>query len=221
VGQKDVISACKIIILGPPGAGKGTQAELISQKLGIPHIATGDILRDEAKRKTRLGQKAKEYMVQGLLVPDDLVIAIVKKRLAEAGKDGFILDGFPRTREQAEALEDFTNLDLALNIKLSATEIVRRLSSRRVCEDCGRNYNLVLKPPKQEGRCDLCGGRLFQRPDDRPEVIKQRYEVYTQQSAPLVQFYKERSILREIDGEKAVEDVLQNVLKAIKNNDND
>lgn len=218
MGQKDVNSnACKIIILGPPGAGKGTQAEFIAQRLGLPHIATGDILRDEVKRKTKLGQKAKEYLERGLLVPDDLVIAIVKERLA--GKDGFILDGFPRTREQAQALEDLVNLDLVLNIKLSAAELIRRLSARRVCADCGRNYNLLLRPPKQEGRCDLCGGRLFQRPDDQPEVIKQRYEVYEQQSAPLVQFYKERSILREIDGEGAVEEVLQDVLKAVNNND--
>ncbi|RLE35899.1 adenylate kinase, partial [Candidatus Acetothermia bacterium] len=171
----------KIILLGPPGAGKGTQAKRIVAKTGLLHLSTGDILRDEVARGTELGKQAKAYMDRGDLVPDELIIGMIRGRIEDA--DGFILDGFPRTVAQAEALERITPVDVVIDIELERDEVIRRLSSRRVCRNCGRIYNLISNPPKLDGKCDACGGELYQRDDDRPEVIENRYDVYTSSTA--------------------------------------
>lgn len=208
------MSARRIIILGPPGAGKGTQAALLAKRLNIAHIATGDILREEVKRATSLGLQAKRYMERGELVPDDVIIDMVKGKLAK--QEGFVLDGFPRTLKQAQALEGL-KIDVALNIELSREELIERLSARRVCQRCGRSYNLRSEPPKDNLICDSCGGGLIERSDDRPEVIARRYDIYQQQSAPVVEFYRKRGVLKEIDGNRAIEAVFGEVLLAISN----
>jgi adenylate kinase len=200
----------KIALLGPPGAGKGTQAKLIAARSGLIHLSTGDILRDEVARATELGRAAKGYMDRGDLVPDRLIIDMIKGRIAEA--DGFILDGFPRTVAQAEALTDITPIDLAINIALSREDVIDRLSSRRVCRECGKIYNLLFNPPADEERCDACGGELFQRDDDRPAVIENRYDVYMQATAPLIDFYRTRGVLHEVDGAQPTEVVLEEIM---------
>lgn len=200
----------RITLLGPPGAGKGTQAKLIAEATGLVHLSTGDILRDEVTRKTKLGQKAKEYMDRGDLVPDGLIIAMIRKRIE--GTEGAILDGFPRTVAQAEALAKITALDLAINIKLSRDEVIRRLSSRRVCRECGKIYNLLFDPPKVDARCNACGGELFQRDDDRVEVIENRYDVYMRATAPLIDFYHQRGLLHEVDGAAPTSEVLDRIM---------
>jgi len=204
----------RITLLGPPGAGKGTQAKLLAAKNGLVHLSTGDILRDEVARDTELGRLAKGYMNRGDLVPDTLIIDMIKGRLDEDG--GFILDGFPRTVTQAEALEKIISIDVAINIALSREEVIRRLSSRRVCRDCGKIYNLLYNSPKNEGVCDGCGGELFQRYDDRREVIENRYDVYIDATAPLINFYKERSLLKNVDGSQPTELVSDQILAALR-----
>ncbi|MEA3239715.1 MAG: adenylate kinase [Candidatus Bipolaricaulota bacterium] len=204
----------RIILLGPPGAGKGTQAKLLAAKNGLLHLSTGDILRDEVARDTELGKLAKGYMNRGDLVPDTLIIDMIKGRLDEDG--GFILDGFPRTVTQAEALEKIISIDVAIYIALSREEVIRRLSSRRVCRDCGKIYNLLYNSPKNEGVCDACGGELFQRDDDKREVIENRYDVYTGATAPLINFYKERSLLKNVDGSQPSELVSDQILMALR-----
>ena len=204
----------RITLLGPPGAGKGTQAKLLAAKNGLMHLSTGDILRDEVARDTELGRLAKGYMNRGDLVPDTLIIDMIKGRLDEDG--GFILDGFPRTVTQAEALEKIISIDVAINIALSREEVIRRLSSRRVCRDCGKIYNLLYNAPKHEGVCDACGGELFQRDDDRREVIENRYDVYIEATAPLINFYKERSLLKNVDGSQPTELVSDQILVALR-----
>lgn len=204
----------RIILLGPPGAGKGTQAKLLAAKNGLLHLSTGDILRDEVARDTELGRLAKGYMNRGDLVPDTLIIDMIKGRLDEDG--GFILDGFPRTVTQAEALEKIISIDVAIYIALSREEVIRRLSSRRVCRDCGKIYNLLYNSPKNEGVCDACGGELFQRDDDKREVIENRYDVYTGATAPLINFYKERSLLKNVDGSQPSELVSDQILVALR-----
>lgn len=200
----------RIALLGPPGAGKGTQAKLISDKTGLCHLSTGDILRDEVARGTEIGRAAKLHMDRGDLVPDKLIIDMIHERIAET--DGFILDGFPRTVAQAEALLKITPLDLMINITLSRAEVIKRLSSRRVCRECGKIYNLLFNPPKIKTRCDICGGELFQRDDDRPEVVDNRYDVYMQATVPLVDFYRERGLLREVDGAQPTAMVLDRIM---------
>lgn len=200
----------RIALLGPPGAGKGTQAKLISDKTGLCHLSTGDILRDEVAHGTEIGRAAKLHMDRGDLVPDKLIIDMIHERIAKT--DGFILDGFPRTVAQAEALLKITSLDLMINITLSRAEVIKRLSSRRVCRECGKIYNLLFNPPKIKTRCDLCGGELFQRDDDRPEVVDNRYDVYMQATAPLVDFYRERGLLREVDGAQPTAVVLNRIM---------
>lgn len=203
----------KIILLGPPGAGKGTQAKRLVEKTGLLHLSTGDILRDEVARGTDLGKQAKGYMDRGDLVPDELIIGMIRGRIEDA--DGFILDGFPRTVAQAEALERITSIDLVIDIDLSREEVIRRLSSRRVCRDCGKIYNLISNPPEVEGRCDACGGELYQRDDDRPEVIENRYDVYAASTAPLIEFYRARGLLTQVDGKASPEEIFSRIMSLI------
>jgi len=204
----------KIILLGPPGAGKGTQAKLLAAKNGLAHLSTGDILRDEVARGTDLGKKAQAYMDRGDLVPDQLIIDMIKGRLDESA--GFILDGFPRTVTQAEALEKLVAMDIAINIALSREDVIKRLSSRRVCRECGKIYNLLYNPPAVDGVCDECGGELYQRDDDKREVIENRYDVYEQATAPLIGFYKERGLLVDVDGARETEEVTEQITEALR-----
>jgi len=203
----------KIILLGPPGAGKGTQAKRIVEKTGLLHLSTGDILRDEVARGTELGKQAKAYMDRGDLVPDELIIGMIRGRIENA--DGFILDGFPRTVAQAEALERITPVDVVIDIELERDEVIRRLSSRRVCRNCGKIYNLISNPPKVDGKCDACGGELYQRDDDRPEVIENRYDVYTSSTAPLIEFYRSRGLLVEVDGKADPDAIFARIMEII------
>ncbi|MFQ6090550.1 MAG: adenylate kinase [Candidatus Bipolaricaulia bacterium] len=202
----------KVVLLGPPGAGKGTQAGLLAERLGLEHISTGDLLREEVHKRTELGRKAKGYMDRGELVPDDLIIEMLAGRL---NRD-FILDGFPRNLRQAEALAEVAEVDRVLDLELTEEEVVRRLSARRVCEGCGRNYNLLTNPPVTEGVCDACGGRLIQREDDRPEVIRRRYRVYEEETAPVKEFYRRLGLLAELDGARSIEEVFQEALQLLE-----
>lgn len=209
-----------IIFLGPPGAGKGTHAKEVSQILNIPHISTGDIFREAVKTQTELGVKVKEYLDAGKLVPDELVWAVVRDRLEkEDCKDGFILDGFPRTIPQAEMLDNYLKekktTPKVVYLDVSDELVIRRLSSRRVCKNCGAIYNLISMPPKKDGICDICGGELYQRSDDQPEVIKHRLETYYNETQPLIDYYKNRNYMHTIDAEGEREEVLKKILKVI------
>ena len=215
------LKARRIVLLGPPGAGKGTQAELLAQELAVPHIAAGDLLRAEVQRKSPLGQEAQGYMDRGELVPHELVVRIVGARLAEVGRQGFILDGFPRNLTQAEALEGLVKLDRVIHIDLSREQVIKRLSSRLVCAGCGQNYQ-ASSHLVQEGRCQRCGGELMRRPDDRPEVVAKRYdEQYNNHIEALLRFYQElgerqgRTLLRTVSGEGTVEQVRRRLLEAL------
>ncbi|QAT42074.1 adenylate kinase [Aminipila luticellarii] len=208
-----------LILLGPPGAGKGTQATRIIEKYGIPHISTGDIFRKNIKEGTALGKKAQEYMNKGELVPDDLVIEIATTRLLEEDcKEGFLLDGFPRTVYQAEKLDEFLEahgkkIDKVLDIAVEKEELMTRLIGRRVCKACGATYHIVNMPPAKEGICDVCGGELYQRSDDTEETVANRIEVYNSQTMPLVDYYTEKGNIAHIDGAAG----LDNVFTAIVN----
>ena len=193
----------RLMMLGPPGAGKGTQAKRLAEKFDIPHVSTGDMLRAARRKGTELGEKAAEYMDAGKLVPDEVVIGIVNERLDEDdAARGFILDGFPRTRPQAEALVDRgVNLDAVINIDISDDEVVDRLGGRRSCPECGAVYHIDANPPEQDDVCDSCGHQgLMTRDDDRPEAIRQRLDSYHEKTSPLIEFYEERDVLRNIDG---------------------
>jgi len=207
-----------LILLGAPGAGKGTQAEVICDKLQIPAISTGNILREAVKNGTELGIKAKGYMESGALVPDEVVIGILKDRIAEDDcKNGFILDGFPRTVPQAEALEKMgVVIDKVIEIFVPDEKIEQRLSGRRVCEACGASYHVDYKPSKVEGVCDKCGGKTVQRKDDQPETIKERLRVYHEQTAPLKDYYAKRGKLTVVEGQEEVADTTKLTLKAIE-----
>ena len=202
-----------LVLLGPPGAGKGTQAKVLSQKFGIPHISTGNILRDAVNKKTFLGKKVKGYMDCGQLVPDNLVIEIVRERLKERDVEkGFILDGFPRTLEQAKMLDATLEnigkkLDSVLFFKTSLKVSVARLSGRNVCRICGANFHIKNIPPKKKGICDYCGGELFQREDDHEETVKERWRVYMEETGPVIDYYNSKGALCEVSGDLDVDDL--------------
>lgn len=210
-----------IIMLGAPGAGKGTQAKMIAEKCGIPHISTGDIFRANIKNGTELGAKAKEYMDKGLLVPDELVCDLVVDRIQQADcEKGYILDGFPRTIPQAEALENALNaieqkLDYAIDIDVPDENIINRMSGRRACVGCGATYHVVFNPTKVEGKCDVCGESLILRDDDKPETVKKRLDVYHTQTQPLIDFYTERKVLVEVDGTQSMDKVFDDIMKIL------
>ncbi len=208
----------KLILLGAPGAGKGTQAEIICQAKNIPTISTGNILREALKNGTEMGLKAKSYMESGQLVPDDILIGIIKDRIKEPDcKNGFILDGFPRTIPQAEALDAMgAGIDAVLDIEVADEDIVTRMSGRRVCEKCGSSYHVLYKQPKVEGKCDNCGGTLIQRKDDHPDTVKERLEVYHSQTEPLKEFYSKQGKLLVVHGQEKVEDTTRLTLEALE-----
>jgi len=207
-----------LILLGPPGAGKGTQAKIIMDKYGIPQISTGDMLREAVAKGTELGKKAKEYMTQGKLVPDEIVIGMVKERLKQKDcEKGFILDGFPRTLAQAEALDRIMGemgkkIDAVINVNVPEEEVVRRIAYRRTCRNCGAIYHLIYNPPKKPGICDKCGGELYQREDDKEETVRERYRVYKKNTEPLIEYYKKKGILFDVDGTKDIEGVKREIL---------
>lgn len=211
----------RLILLGPPGAGKGTQASGIINKFDIPHISTGDIFRKNIKEGTDLGKKAKEYMDKGLLVPDELVVDLVTKRLTEDDtKNGFLLDGFPRTVAQANALDNELNnlgwsLDNVINIVVSKDELIERAVGRRICKDCGATYHIKFNPPTIPGKCDVCGGELYQRDDDNKETVAKRIEVYENQTSPLIKYYDDKDILLNIDGAQDIDKVFSDVVDAL------
>ncbi|MDP4127094.1 MAG: adenylate kinase [Bacillota bacterium] len=211
----------KIILMGGPGAGKGTQAVGLVEKYNIPHISTGDMFRAAIKDGTALGLKAKSYMDAGGLVPDEVTIGIVAERLAQPDcAKGFLLDGFPRTLAQGSALGDILDrlgmkLDGVLNIEVDEKVLIPRLTGRRVCRKCGASYHMVFNPPKQEGVCGQCGGELYQRSDDTVETAQNRLNVYNQQTEPLIAFYTEKGLLKRINGDQAIDKVLQDITKAL------
>ncbi len=208
----------KIILLGAPGAGKGTQAEIISERLNIPQISTGNIIREALKSGTEVGLKAKEYIENGLLVPDEVVIAIIKERIAKDDcANGFILDGFPRTIAQAEALDNMgVIIDRVVDIEVADEAIARRLSGRRVCGACGSSYHMEYKKPSVDGRCDKCGGALIQRKDDHPDTVAERLKVYHEQTEPLKAYYEKTGKLRIVEGQEEVADTTALALAALE-----
>lgn len=214
----------KIVMLGGPGAGKGTQAKIIAQKYNIPHISTGDIFRANIKEGTELGKKAKTYMDAGGLVPDELVVDLVADRLTwDDTKNGFVLDGFPRTIPQAEALTKAltdmgTKLDVAIDIEVPDQAIIDRMGGRRACVSCGATYHIVNIPPKKEGFCDKCGNELILRDDDKPETVKHRLDVYHEQTQPLIEYYKTMGSLKEVDGTVAMDDVFAQIAAILGEN---
>ncbi len=208
----------KIIMLGAPGAGKGTQAKMIAAKYGIPHISTGDIFRANIKNGTELGAKAKEYMDKGLLVPDELVVDLVIDRFKEPDcEKGYVLDGFPRTIPQAEALDKALaaigeSVDYAINVEVPDENIINRMGGRRACVNCGATYHIVYSPTKVEGKCDACGADLIIRDDDKPETVKNRLAVYHEQTQPLIDYYNGKGITREVDGTVDMNDVFEAIV---------
>ncbi len=214
----------KVLMIAPPGAGKGTQGVVIASHFDIPHIATGDLLRDHVARKTDLGQSVQKYMDRGELVPDEVVLDMVREAFIAAKGRGYVLDGIPRTMEQARALYDLAleldmTADVALNLTVDDEEVVRRLSGRRTCRTCGHVWHLDFDQPAREGLCDHCGGELFQRDDDKAETIRHRLEVYAQQTSPLVDYYGDRSILVGIDATGPVEDITERAISALRRYD--
>jgi len=186
-------------MLGPPGAGKGTYASRLKAVLEVPHISTGDMVREEIKAQTKLGKKIKEYSDRGELVPDEIIIQLLKERLEKPDcEKGYILDGFPRTIQQAEALEEISKIDLVLNLNVPDEIIIQRLSNRLICRKCGAIYNRLTLKPKKEGVCDKCGGDLYQREDDKPEVIQERLNVYRKKTEPLIEYYRRKGLLKDV-----------------------
>lgn len=207
----------RIIMLGAPGAGKGTQAKKIAEKYGIPHISTGDIFRANIKNGTELGKKAKTYMDQGLLVPDELTCDLVVDRISQDdAKNGYVLDGFPRTIPQAEALTEALKkrneaIDFALDVDVPDENIVSRMSGRRACLNCGATYHIVFAAPKKEGVCDICGKELVLRDDDKPETVQKRLTVYHEQTQPLIEYYENAGVLHKLDGTKDINDIFASI----------
>lgn len=214
----------RLLIMGPPGAGKGTQAGRIAEYCNIPHISTGDIFRAAIKAETELGMKLKGYLDTGQLVPDEVTIEVIKERLKEPDcAEGFLLDGFPRTIPQAEALDAMleelgARLTAVINIAVSRKALLERLTGRRICRKCGTPYHVIFNPPAVPGICDRCGGELYQRSDDTEETVRERLDVYTKQTAPVLEYYRERGLLKEINGELEIEDVwkeIQSILRGL------
>nr|WP_209015041.1 adenylate kinase [Clostridium perfringens] len=211
----------KIVLLGPPGAGKGTQAKSISNRYSIPHISTGDIFRKNISENTPLGIEAKSYMDNGQLVPDEVTINMVKDRLQQDDcKNGYLLDGFPRTVHQAEALDNFLtgreeSIDTALLIEVPKEFILERMTGRRVCPSCGASYHIKFNPPTNDGKCDLCGSDVIQRKDDTEETVKERLDVYENQTQPLIDFYKNKKQLSVVDGTQAINEVFESICKIL------
>ncbi len=214
-----------IILLGPPGCGKGTQAKMLTEKYHIPQISTGDILREAVRNRTPLGLEAKTYMDSGKLVPDDVVIGIIQDRLKQPDcEKGFILDGFPRTVVQAEALDDTLKtmgkkIEHAISISVDEEELLRRLTGRRTCRSCGAMFHILFNPPKKEGICDKCSGELYQRDDDKEETIRNRLNVYNQQTAPLIDYYQKKELLRTIEGVGKIEDIFRKIEEVLGENE--
>ena len=212
----------KIIMLGAPGAGKGTQAKMVAEKYHIPHVSTGDIFRANIKNGTELGMEAKKYMDKGQLVPDELTVKILLDRVArEDCRDGYVLDGFPRTIPQAQVLEEALaerdeKVDYAINVDVPDENIVRRMAGRRACLKCGATYHVEHIPPRQEGICDVCGSELVLRDDDKPETVLKRLQVYHNQTKPLIDFYSSRNVLRTVDGTVDMKDVFAEIVKALE-----
>jgi len=211
----------RLIFVGPPAAGKGTQARRLAAEYSIPHISTGDILRAAVKAGTYLGREARRYMDRGKLVPDDVMIGIIRERLQrEDCRRGFILDGFPRTLPQAEELTQLLDamhkpVDFVVNMEVPVEEVLRRMSGRLTCQNCGTMFNLILNPPKVVGRCDCCGGSLIQRADDRVETVHERLVIYRQITTPLIQYYHDRGLLRTVDGTGTIDNIAKRILEAV------
>lgn len=212
----------RLILLGAPGAGKGTQATFIKEEFKIPHISTGDIFRANIRENTPLGIKAKEFINEGKLVPDELTIDLVKDRLLQDDcKNGFLLDGFPRNLNQADALRLFLkehgmDLDAVVDIEVDKNALVQRISGRRMCKDCGASYHIIFKKPKVEGICDICGGQLYQRDDDKEETVLKRIGVYEKETSPLIDFYRNENLLIEIDGNRNVGEITNDILSILR-----
>jgi adenylate kinase len=212
----------RLVLLGAPGAGKGTQAKKLIDKYGIPQISTGDILRKAVADGTPLGKEAKSYMDKGELVPDSVVIGLVKERLAQDDcKNGYILDGFPRNTTQAETLDSVlaemnSPLDVALSIDVDKDDLMKRLTGRRTCKGCQQMYNIYFSPPQKEGVCDKCGGELFQRDDDKEETIKNRLEVYERSTAPLIEYYSKKGILKSVKGVGSIDEIFNKICSVLE-----
>ncbi len=211
-----------LILLGPPGAGKGTQAKMMVDYYRIPQISTGDILRANLKERTPLGLKAKEFMDKGLLVPDEVVIDIIQARIKEPDcRDGYILDGFPRTVAQAQALDKVlsamnSGIDHVISIDVEKGELVKRLTGRRTCRQCGRGYHVIFDPPLNKNLCDKCQGELYQRDDDNEDTVRNRLEVYDAQTFPLIQYYKEKNLVRSIEGQGGIQQIFDRIVQVLK-----
>lgn len=217
-----------VVLMGPPGAGKGTQAEKLSKEFALPHISTGDIFRSAVKEGTEMGKKAKEYMDKGELVPDEIVIGIVKERLAKPDcNEGVLLDGFPRTVEQARALDEVLadlnlNISAAVSVDVQEEELINRLTGRRVCRSCGATYHIKFNPPKVRNICDHCSGELYQRSDDTIDTVKERLAIYRKQTMPIIEYYEQKGLFYSVDGARAIDDVFEDIaahLQKIKEQD--
>ena len=206
----------KLIFLGPPGAGKGTQAKILSKKINIPQISTGDLFRENLKNKTELGIKAKEFMDKGLLVPDEVTNAMAKNRLEKDDcQQGYILDGYPRTVPQAEFLDSVQEIDKVINFKLNEEEVIKRISGRRTCSKCGEMFHLMYKKPQKENICDVCSGELTQRIDDKPEAVKKRLEVYKKQTEPLIEYFTNQGKILNINAFPKIEEIAEKVIEVL------
>jgi adenylate kinase len=207
----------KLILLGAPGAGKGTQAQKLVENYKIPQISTGDLLRAAVADGTELGKQANEYMTAGKLVPDEVVIGLIEERLEKDDTaSGFILDGFPRTVPQADKLGEITEIDSVVNIDVDTSILVDRLTGRRTCKQCNAMYHMVFNPPKSEGVCDACGGELYQRADDNTETVKSRLDTYNDNTAPLIDYYRDKGILKDVNGQGAIDEIFQNILGVLE-----